>query len=166
MTKWVIGQFGRLVLWFMPFVIMSVVFVVAMPWVTQQNPALAQVLRPVGAIVVMGYSLFMVLRVLKWQRRLDEVHLASQGFANSYGWILGGLATVLLFMAPPVMNWLVGLVNAAVSALGTGSPDVTNHAVRLAFFVGISVVMLIQGLAVSVASLVWWRRMGGLGERS
>lgn len=166
MTKRVIGHFGRAVLWFMPFVIMCVGFVVAMPWLRQHNPALAEILRPVGATLVLGYAFFMVLRVLKWQRRLDEVQVASQGFANSYGWILGGLATVLLLLVPPVMNWLVGHVNAAVNALGAGSPDRTNLAVRLAFFVSISLVMVIQGVAVSVASVVWWRRMGGLGERA
>jgi len=167
MTKRVVGQFGRLVLLFLPFVIVVAGLVVAMPWVRQQNPEVAKVLGAVGSMVVMGYGLFMAFTVLRWQRRLDEVQVASQGFANSYGWILGGIATALLLMVPPVMNWLVDLVNAMVTVAGTGSPDMTNHrAVQLAFFHGISLVMLMQGLGVVVASVVWWRRMGGLGEHS
>ena len=42
-----------------------------------------------------------------------------------------------------------------------------NHrAVQVAFFYGISLAMVMQGLAVAVASFIWWRRMGGLGEHS
>jgi hypothetical protein len=164
MAKMIAGKFGRVALWFSPAVFVVAGLVVAMPWVKQQNPAVAKVLGEVVAIFVACYGIFVVLRL---QRRMDEVHLASQGFANSYGWLWGGVATTLLLMVPPVMNWLVDLVNAMVKVRGTGSPDMTNHlAVQLAFFYGISLVMVMQGLAVSVASVVWWRRIGGLGEKS
>ena len=102
MRKRVIGQFGRLALWFLPFAIAVAGCVVAMPWVKQHNPVLATILGTVGAIFVMGYSLFMASMVLRWQRRLDEVQIASQGFANSYGWVWGGVAAGLLLMVPPV----------------------------------------------------------------
>ena len=70
---------------------------------------------------------------------------------------------MLLLMVPPVMNCLVDLVNVR----GTGSPDVSNHfAVRLAFFGGTGLVMVMQTLAFVVASVVWQRRMAGFGEQS
>jgi hypothetical protein len=65
-------------------------------------------------------------------RRWDEVQSASVGFASANSWVWGGFATILLLMVPPVMNWLVDLVNAVVQRAGHGSPDMTNHlAVRL-----------------------------------
>jgi len=164
MTKRVVGKFGRLALLLLPVVFVVAGLLVAMPWVKQQNPAVAKFVGEVGVIFVACYGIFVVLRQ---QRRMDEVHLASQGFANSYGWLWGGVATIFLLLVPPVMNWLVDLVNATVKARGAGAPDTTNHlAVQLAFFYGISLVMLMQGLGVCVASVVWWRRMGGLGEKS
>ena len=158
-----VGKFGRIALWFLPVVLVVGALVVAMPWAKQEHPALAKILE-VGVIFVACYGIFMVLRL---QRRMDEVQLASQGFANSYGWLWGGVATVLLLMVPPVMNWLVELVNGMVKVRVAGPPDRANHlAVQLAFFFAISLVMLMQGLSVCVASIFWWRRMGGLGEKS
>ena len=159
MEKRVVGKCGRFALLFSPVVIALVVLAVAMPLVKQQSPAIAKALGEVGVVFVACYGIFIVLRQ---QRRMDEVHLASQGFANSYGWLLGGVATTLLLMLPPVMNWLIDLVNATAQARAGGSPDVTHHlALQLAFFYGISLVMVIQGLGVGIASFVWWRRMGG-----
>jgi hypothetical protein len=159
MPNWAVGKCGRFALWFSPVVFVIATMLVALPWVKLQSPAVARVLGEVGVIFVACYGIFIVLRL---QRRMDEVHLASQGFANSYGWLWGGVATTLLLMMPPVMNWLVGLVTARA-----GAADATNHlAVQLAFFYAISLVMLIQGLGVCIASIVWWRRMGGLGRTS
>jgi hypothetical protein len=164
MTNRVAGKFGRLALWLSPVVFVVITLLIALPWVRQQNPALARLVGEVGVIFVACYGIFIVLRQ---QRRMDEVHLASQGFANSYGWLWGGVATTLLLMVPPVMNRLVDLVNAMAKARGGGSPDMSNHlAVQLAFFYGISLVMVIQGLGVCVASVVWWRRMGGFGAKA
>jgi len=163
-TKAVCGKFGRLALWLSPVVFVVAGLLIAMPWLKQQNPAIAKVVGEIGVIFVACYGIFIVLRQ---QRRMDEVHLASQGFANSHGWLWGGVATTLLLMVPPVMNWLVDRVDAMAKVRGAGSPEMTNHlAVQLAFFYGISLVMVIQGLGVCVASIVWWRRMGGFGERS
>jgi hypothetical protein len=159
MTKRVVGKFGRLALWFSPNVIVLAGFVVAIRWM-KPNPVIAEVLSAVAAIFVMGYSLFLGKRE---SRRWDEVQSASWGFASAHGWVWGGFATMLLLMVPPVMNWLVDLVNVR----GTGSPDMTNHlAVRLAFFCGTGLVMVMQTLAFVVASVVWQRRMGGFGEQS
>jgi hypothetical protein len=72
------------------------------------------------------------------------------------------MVTVLLLMLPSVTNWLVDLVNMQ----STGSPDVPDRrAVRLAFIHGASLVVVTQTLAGLVAAAIWWRRMGGTGER-
>jgi hypothetical protein len=163
-TKRVVGKLGRLVLWLWPLVFGVVALIAMAPWVKQQHPAVAKVLGEVGVIFLACYGIFMVLRQ---QRRMDEVHLASQGFANSYGWLWGGVATTLLLLVPPVMTWLIDLVDTMVRMRGSGAPEVSNRlAVQLAFFYGVSLVMLMQGLGVCVASVVWWRRMGGLREKS
>jgi hypothetical protein len=164
MTERVVGKFGRLALWLSPVVIVVAGFLVAMPWVKSQNPVVIEVLSAVAAIFVMGYSLFLGERQ---SRRLDEVQIASQGFASAHGWVWGGMAAMLLLMVPPVMNWLVDLANAVVNVLGSGSPDMTNQgAVRLAFFFGVTLVMVMQTLGIIVATVIWWRRMGGIGKQS
>jgi hypothetical protein len=164
MTKSVVGKFARIALWFSPIVIVTTVFAVAMPWLKQQSLVVIEVVSAVASILVMGYGLFLAMRL---ERGLDEVQVASQGFAYAKGWVWGGVATGFLLMVPPVMNGLVDLVHALVNALGTPSPDMANQAaVRAAFFCGFALVMLMQSLGFVVASLVWWRRMGGLGEQS
>ena len=153
-----LGKIGRSALWLSLIVIVAALF--ALWWLKQQNPALARVLGPVVAISVMAYATFITYRQ---QRRLDEVQIASQGFANTRGWVGGAFATVLLLMLPPVTNWLVDLVNIQ----STGSPDMTDRgAVRLGFIYGACLVVVIQTLGVFVAASIWWRRMGGMRERS
>jgi hypothetical protein len=155
MTKRVAGKSGRLVLWFLPVVVVVVIFFAAITWL-KPKPVVAQVMSAVVAIFVLGYSLFLGNRE---SRRWDEVQRTGQGFASAKGWVWGGFATLLLLMVPPVMNWLVDLVNV----LGARSPDVT---VRMAFFFGVTLVMVMQALGIAVASRLWWRRMGGIGEQS
>jgi hypothetical protein len=160
MKKSALGRLGRMVLWFLPAVVVVAGLAVALPWLKQQSPALARSVGVLGVIFVMGYSLFVTQRQ---QRRLDEVQLAMQGYANSRGWIWGGMATVLLLLVPPVMDGLVDLV----AVFGTGSANTTNPLViRLAFFFGVALLMVVQALAVSIAALLWWRRIGGPGEPS
>jgi hypothetical protein len=115
----------------------------------------------------MGYCGYLSLRLLRWQRRQDEVQIASQAFAHSYAWAFGGVAAGLLLMVTPVMNWLVDLVNTTANVPRIGSPDMANYtAVRLAFFYGLAVTLLMQSVVIVVASVIWWRRMGGLGKQS
>jgi hypothetical protein len=66
-------------------------------------------------------------------------------------------------MIPGVTDWLVDLVNLQ----STGSPTVTDRrAVQLAFAYGAALVVTLQGLGSLVAAAIWWRRVGGLRERS
>jgi hypothetical protein len=153
-----LGRIGRAAMWLSPIVIVAAF--ITLWWLKDQNRAAASVLGPAVAIFLMGYVTFMTSRQ---QRRLDEVQLASQGFANSHGWVAGTIVTVLLLMLPPVTSWLVDLVNTS----STGSPDLSDRrAVGSALIYGVCVVVLIQTLGVFIAAAIWWRRMGGMGERS
>jgi hypothetical protein len=152
-TKSSVGWF----LWLAPIVIMAAFF--ALSWL-QQSPAAAAYLGPLVAISVMAYTTFMTSRQ---QRRLDEVQIASQGFANGKGLVWGATAAIVLLMLPPVNSWLVDLVNTQT----TGSPDIADRrAVGLAYVYGVSLVVALQAFAGLVAAAIWWRRMGGMRERS
>jgi hypothetical protein len=112
------------------------------------------------SIFVMGYASVITHRM---QRHLDEVQIASQGFASSRGWVWGAMATVLLLMLPPVTNRLIDLANL----LSTGSPGTADRgAVQVALYFGLILVVVIQLLALIVASAIWQRRMGGMPEQS
>jgi hypothetical protein len=158
MTKKGGGKFGRLALSFLPIPIVAVGFLVGLWWL-KPSRVIAEVLTAVAVIVVMGYSGFVGKRQ---SEQWDEVQRAGWGFGSAHaGW--GFVATMLLLMVPPVMNWLVNLVNAVVEHAGHHrlSPDMANHvAVQLAFWFGIMLLTLMQTLASVVATIVWWRRMG------
>lgn len=159
MTTKPLGKIGRYALWLSPVVIVVIGFFAAIPWLKQQNDTFVLALTAAGSIFVMGYALFISYRL---QRQLDEVQIASQGFASSRGWVWGAMATMLLLMLPPVTNWLIDLANM----LSTGSPDMSDRgAVRLGLYFGAILVVLIQLVAVILASAIWQRRMG-MRERS
>jgi len=154
MTKRVAGKFGRRALWISPIVIVMGGFIAAFHWLKPQNASFVMVLSAVVAIFVMGYCSFLARRV---QRRLDEVQIAHQEFANSRGWVWGLYATSLLLLLPPVTNLLIDLA----SMLSTGSPDRSNRtSVQVALFLGLGLVALIQTVCIIVAAVIWERRMG------
>lgn len=160
MTSNPLGKIGRYTLWLSPVVIVVVGFFAAIPWLKQQNDTFVLALTAAVSIFVMGYALFISHRL---QRHLDEVQIASAGFASSRGWVWGAMATVLLLLMPPVTNCLIDLANM----LSTGSPDMSDRgAVHLALFFGLILAVLMQLVAVILASAIWQRRMGGMGERS
>ena len=153
-----LGKIGRRALLISPVVIVVVGFFAVLHWLKPQNVTFVLVLTAVFSIFVMGYTSFIARRV---QRTLDEVQIASQGFASFRGYSWGAGATVLLLMLPPVTNWLIGLANM----LSTGSPDRSNRAsVQLALSFGFILVVLMQMVCTIVASAIWQRRMGGTRE--
>ena len=154
-----LGKIGRFVLWLSPVVIVVVSFFAAIHWLKPQKGALLLALSAIASIFVMGYASFIAHRV---QRRLDEVQIASQGFASSRGWVWGAMATTLLLLLPPVSNFLIDLANT----LSTGSPDTTNRtAVQVALYFGFMLLVLTQLVCIIVASAIWQRRMGGMREQ-
>ncbi len=177
MAKNVLVKVGRAAAWISPVVIALAVFSVVAPWLVRHSVAAVQALTIAFGIFVLGYSLFLGHRMT---RGLDEVQKAAGAFASSNGWVWGGFATILLLMLPPVMNWLIDLVNAlAMPRTPVGSPGITNPRVAatvayfnrrtvitMAFFFGGTLVMVMQTLAIFVFSVIWQRRMGGTAERS
>ena len=160
MTTNPVGMLGRYALSLSPVVIVVVGFFAAIPWLKQQNDTLVLTLTAAASIFVMGYGHFITHRL---QRHLDEVQIASQGFASSRGWVWGATATAVLLMLPPVTNRLIDIANM----LSTGSPDTSDRgAVHVALFFGLMLLVLIQCAAVIVASVIWQRRMGETREES
>ena len=152
-------KLGRLALWFSPVVIVAGGFLGALFWLKPRNVLVVEILTAAVAIFVMFYSGFLAK---KESRRWDEVQRAGWAFGSAHGGC-GYLASIVLLMVPPVMNWLADLVNAVVQRASHGhlTPDMANHvAVQLAFAFGITVVIVMQTLASAVATVLWWRRMG------
>ena len=153
MPKGAAGRIGRRALWISPVVIVIGGFLAALHWLKPQNATFVMVLTAAVSILMMGYASFLARRV---QRRLDEVQIAHQEFANSRGWVWGLGATSLLLMLPPVTDLLIDLANI----LSTGSPHSSNRtSVQLALFFGLTLVALIQTVCIIVAAVIWERRM-------
>lgn len=160
MTTNPVGMIGRYALWLSPVAIVIAGFIAAIPWLKQQNDSFVLALTAAAAIFVMGYAHYISHRM---QRHLDEVQIASQGFASSRGWVWGAMATGVLLLLPPVTNRLIDLANT----LSTGSPELSDRgAVHVALSFGLMLVVLIQCVAVIVASVIWQRRMGETREES
>jgi HAMP domain-containing protein len=117
----------------------------------QQNDAISDVIGAACAIFVMGYSVFLAARV---NRRLDEVQIAGQRFAQTKGMTIGIFAAVLVMIFPPSMNALVDLANT----IAAGSPD---KAVKYGIVVGYTLLMLLQGVGLVAVSIWWERRVFG-----
>jgi hypothetical protein len=145
-----LAKIGRWALELSPLVIVPAALVAAQPWLNQQNDAISKGSAVAASIFVMGYSLFLAARV---NRRLDEVEIAGQRFAQTKGMTYGCFIAVLVMMFPPSMNALVDLANS----IGAGSPD---KAVKLAISIGFMLVVLSQLLAMLAVATWWGRRLG------
>jgi membrane protein YdbS with pleckstrin-like domain len=162
MTTQSLGKIGRHALLISPVVIAVVSFFAVLHWLKPRNSTFVLVLSAVFAIFVIGYTSFITRRM---QRTLDEVQIASQGFASFRGYVWGACTTVLLLMLPPVTNCLIDLADVMAS----GAPDMTTRhrvAVLLGLNFGLMLVVLMQMVCMIVASAIWQRRMGGMPEQS
>jgi|SRR5688572_14335012 len=92
-----LGEIGRWALW-SPVVIVPALLAL-MPWV--ENDLIAAAF----GIFVMGYSIFFAERV---NRRLDEVQIAGQRFAQTKGMTIGIFVAALVMIFPPSMNSAAG----------------------------------------------------------
>ncbi|HEY7885461.1 MAG TPA: hypothetical protein VIC08_10985 [Cellvibrionaceae bacterium] len=150
MTMKHFGKTGRCVLWFSPVAIVPIAFIAAVPWLKQQSDTLVLGLTAVASIFVMGYSVFLAARV---NRRLDEVEIAGQRFANTKGMTIGTIAAALVIICPPLINALVGLANT----MSTGSPEA---AIKIGITIGFMLVVLLQTLGTIAVAIWWGRRLG------
>lgn len=137
-----------------PIVAIPIAFFAAIPWLKQQDQTVALAIAGATAILVMGYSAVLAARAT---RRLDEVELAGQRFAQAQGWTIGIIAGGLVLVFPPAMNALTELANGLAGAMGDGSPEV---AVRTAIVIGFMMVIILQTLGMVAASIWWGRRLG------
>jgi hypothetical protein len=145
------AKFVRGALWASPLVVVPAAFLASIPWLRQQDTAIALGIAAAVAVLVMGYSFYLAARAT---RRLDEVEIAGQRFAQAQGWTIGIFASGLALVFPPAMNGLADLANS----IGAGSPD---KAVRLGIVMGFMLVVMLQTLGMVAASIWWGRRLGG-----
>jgi hypothetical protein len=157
-----LGKIGRRALLISPVVIAVVSFFAVLYWLKPHNATFVLVLSAVFSIFVMGYTGFLARR---GQRRMDEVQIASRGFASFRGYVWGAGTTVLLLMLPPVTNRLIDLADV----LTAGAPNMTTRhrtAVLLGLNFGFMLLVLMQMVCMIIASAIWQRRMGGMPEQS
>jgi hypothetical protein len=162
MTTKSLEMIGRRALLISPVVIAVVSFVAVLYWLRPHNGAFILVLTAVVSIFVMGYTSFLARRM---QLRMDEVQVASQGFASFRGYTWGAGITVVLLMLPPVTNRLIDLADVMTAR----APDLTirhRTAVLLGLNFGFMLLVLVQMVCMIVASAIWQRRMGGTAEQS
>lgn len=144
---------ARQILMIAPPVVVFVLFFAAIPWMKDQNETLVMLITAAAALFVMGYSAFAAIR---HQSKLDEVQRAGARFASQAGAMAGSVATVALFLIPPVQN----LVVDAASLMGTGSTQMADReSVLLAFAFGFCALAALQGLGALIAGQIWRSRM-------
>lgn len=148
------SKIARRALWGSPFVIVPAALLASIPWLKQLDVAITLGIAAAAGIFVMGYSIFLAMRL---NRRLDEVEIAGQRFAQAQGWTIGIFAAGPVMVFPPAMNALANLANILANTFGSGSPEV---AVRVAIVIGFVMVVILQTLGTIVVSIWWGRRLG------
>lgn len=141
---------GRTLLWFAPIVIVPTAVFASLPWLRQQDQGVVFGVVGSASAFVLLYSFVLAERV---NRRLDEVEIAGQRFAQTQGMTIGWAIAALVMLLPPSMNALVGLAQS----LG-GSPE---NAVRLGIALGFMLVVVLQTLVMFAAGIWWARRVVG-----
>jgi hypothetical protein len=140
---------GRWALWLSPGIIVPIALFASLPWLKQQNDVVSSGIGAAASIFVMGYALFVAARV---NRRLDEVEIAGQRFAQTKGMTIGSFAAVLVMIFPLSMNALADLA----STIGAASPE---KAVKLGITIGFMLVVILQTLAMAAVAIWWGRRI-------
>jgi hypothetical protein len=162
MTTKLLGKIGRSVLLISPIVIAVVGFFALLLWLKPRNATLVLLLTGVFSLFVIGYSNYLGRRA---GRRMDEVQIASMGFASFRGYVWGAGTTVLLLLLPSLRNSLIDLADLMTAR----APDmITRHraAMLMALYFGFLLLLLMQMVCMIVASVIWQRRMGGMPEQS
>ena len=158
MTSKPLGTFGRLAMFLLPVAAVCAVLLAAIH-LLQPRPAVVNGLAAATTFLVLAYALFMARQEA---RSWDEVQRAGAGFANSSGWVWGGFATLVLLGVPPIIN---GVVDVFMKIPGAARSADSHLAMRLGLTFGAALVMVMQAMAIIVASFIWKRRMRGSGEQ-
>ncbi len=143
-------KLGRTLLWFAPIVIVPAAVFASLPWLRQQDQGVVFGVVGAASVFVLLYSFVLAERV---NRRLDEVEVAGQRFAQTHGMTIGWAIAVLVMLFPPSMDALVGLAQSF-----GGSPE---KAVRLGISLGLMLVVVLQTLVMFAAGIWWARRVIG-----
>ena len=133
-----------------PALLVAVALIASDPWLDSLPGAVAETIALGAALAIVVWSLFVSTLT---NRRLDEVQRASQRDAWQHGTTAGTIAVAILICLPPVNDNIVGLANAAATAL-KGS---TEKAPLLAFVGGFVTLALAQVIGAFIACNLWWR---------
>ncbi len=134
-----------------PAILACVLMVANFEWL-KSLPKMTAISIAIGAsLFVMAWS-YMFARA--FQRRLDEVERASQGYAMHHGFTFGVFAVAVLLMIPAFMTWVIETANATAVSL-SGS---TRVAPFLAYVGGFMTLVIVQSVAMAVISAFWWKR--------
>lgn len=136
----------------LPIIVVPLVLIAVAPWLKSIDRTLLLVASVSASLFVMGYAVY--YSVL-WQRALDEVQLAGQGFATRWGTTAGTMTFALILMTPPFRDF----ATAFVIEHGNPGPGLTvdRSVVTFAMTLGFMGVVLLQAIGSLVVSVIWWR---------
>lgn len=133
-----------------PAVIACALIFSSIGWLESLPDALAMAITSGAAIFVMAWSL---LISITFQRRQDEVELASGRYAMQHGFTIGAIGVAVLLLIPPFRDGVVDGSNALSLALRGD----TKPAPLLAFVAGFMTLTIAQIVGAAVMSTLWWR---------
>jgi hypothetical protein len=146
-------KMGRLALGLLPFVLLVVALAATKTWLkaTIGGPMFNLVVAAV-TILGMGYGSYLAYRL---HRGLDEVHKASAEFAARWSMPAGQAAFVLLLFLPLFRDFMTSLV----IEFGGPGPGMTvdRSVVVFAMALGFMGVVMLQAIATTVFSVIWWK---------
>jgi hypothetical protein len=128
-------------------------FVAAAPWLRENFGATMLSVASLALVVlVLGVTEYFAQR---YNRGLDEVQKASQGFAVRWGASAGQIVFILLLMLPPFHDFAASLIHGFV-----GDAEMSDHdrVVALAMVFGFGSLVLLQTIGTFVFGAIWWTR--------
>jgi hypothetical protein len=146
-------KMGRLALGLLVFVLLIVALAATKPWLkpTIGGPMFTLVVAAV-TILGMGYANYLSFR---FHGALDEVHKASADFAARWSMPAGQAALVFLLFLPPFRDLMTSLV---IEFAGPGpGMTVDRSVVVFAMALGFMGVVMLQGIATMVFTVIWWK---------
>ena len=119
-------------------------------WLQTLPKVVALAITNGAAVFVMAWALVVSHA---FQRRQDEVQLASGRYAMQHGFTIGTIGVATLLLIPPFRSWVVDTSNAVSFALEGDAAQ----APLMAFVAGFMALTLSQIAGAAVMSGLWWR---------